>query len=226
MWLARLPGIISAVQIAAAGGAAPTFQSAASAFNDSTTNSITVTKPSGTVDGDFLIAAVCWGNSGWTISPPAGWSTINHANGVETTVGVFWKEASGEGANFTFTKTSTQKRVSAFVARYTGHAASPIDVSGAGNGESTGPDCPDVTTTVGNTRVLRIATWGKGSSNQTADPPGTTGRISENGSTNNGGTGVALADEEQASAGATGTAAHTLDGSEPWRCLSVVIAPA
>lgn len=74
------------------------------AFTAATT--IVLPKPTGTVDNDVMIAVVHSGlTSGQTITPPAGWTTLyNPGPNVSVgTIGVFYKLAASEGANFTFT---------------------------------------------------------------------------------------------------------------------------
>ena len=93
---------------AAAGGGAPNialnlaFSAVANGYE---TNTV-ITKPTGTVDGDFILVAVYWFNDG-TMTPAAGWSTIstfNHPNATFN-LGIYYKRASSEGANWTFTHT-------------------------------------------------------------------------------------------------------------------------
>jgi hypothetical protein len=88
-----------------------------------TTNStaITITKPTGTIYGDLLVAFVCSQNASsidniWT--GPAGWTEVNDIGNR----GVFWKVAGlAEPANYIFT-TSNNSPIYGFIAGF-GNAA-------------------------------------------------------------------------------------------------------
>lgn len=80
------------------------FRAAASTHNFYASTSVVVNKPTGTVDGDLMIAII-----GGTPSTLAGWTSIGSAaSGTSmNTVGAFWKKASGEGASYTWTITTS-----------------------------------------------------------------------------------------------------------------------
>jgi hypothetical protein len=132
----------------------------------STGASIVVTKPSGTVDGDLLIA-VGRAGSGASVTAPAGWTT--HASSLGTGSPLWTKIASGEGASYTFTQTAlaTSKVV---IVRVNGQASStPVDVA-AGVSGTAALVIPTVTPTGANRLLLQIASHhGAG----TWTPPGT-----------------------------------------------------
>lgn len=74
----------------------------ATAQNKATTTALTVTKPTGTVDGDLMVAMVCAaGAVTWT--PPAGWSTATSSSAsTDNSTCIFWKLAASEGASYAF----------------------------------------------------------------------------------------------------------------------------
>lgn len=83
-----------------------------------------VTKPTGTVDGDLLVAT--GGNSaGNTITAPAGWNV--HAGSLSTAAPLWWKIAASEPANYTFTVPGSGNTI-IVISRLDGHdPAAPID---------------------------------------------------------------------------------------------------
>lgn len=104
---------------AAAGGDTIDYRSSStsSSYQGGTPREIAVTKPSGTVDGDMLIAIIAddatdgtaWASTGWTIVS----DTDNQHNCT-----VLYKEASSEGASWTFSSTGTASDISVVVAAY------------------------------------------------------------------------------------------------------------
>jgi hypothetical protein len=81
--------------------------------------------PSGVVDGDLMVAHVRQ-QSGFTISPPAGWNT-----GVlgGTNSGMYWRLASSEPASYTWTSTGTGTWSGIIDAFYNVDQVTPIDVA-------------------------------------------------------------------------------------------------
>lgn len=153
-------GSISVVASASAPAQAD-FRSVATVAYSARTNTTVVT-PTGTVDGDILIAEVFIGNAGAvpTLTPPAGWTAI----GTNTSVAkggftgqfhMFWKRASTEGANYVFTHASASTQVS--IASYSGcvTTGSPIGAISSNTGTaSTTTTATGITTTANNSRVL------------------------------------------------------------------------
>jgi hypothetical protein len=71
--------------------------------------SIVINKPSGTVDGDVLLAVIEYDGRD-TVTAPGGWSLLHTANGgaANQKTSVYVKLASGEGASWTWSVASTQ----------------------------------------------------------------------------------------------------------------------
>ena len=92
---------------------------------------VTITKPTGTVDGDVMIAViVCTGGSGATITAPTGWTqrTLgNNLTNIKTQT--CFKVASGEGADYTWTF-DTDRNACGAIVTYSGvDIVDPMDNS-------------------------------------------------------------------------------------------------
>lgn len=214
------------------GGSSITFQQCTETSVSWNVNSINISKPSGTVAGDLLIAAfVSDGDS--TLSSPGGWTLIQGGGSSPTdntpSLGLWYKIAgASEPATYTFSSSSWEELYIAIL-RYTGHNpgapinASAIQNSTGNNGNST-PTAPSVTTTVDNCRILRIF-GADDDDNPYTSPGGHTERYSGQSGGGNGTCGGAGADTNQLLAGATGTAAFSMNTSEEWRAITIAIAP-
>jgi len=92
------------------------------------TGSFNVTKPSGLSVGDMLIAIVSISNTGGTITPPSGWTSLSldYSNDNMITAGYYKLADSGDVAasNFTFLTASDTVEYMYFCYRLTGTATS------------------------------------------------------------------------------------------------------
>ena len=95
------------------------LRASATAMNVSGTsaNSVTVTKPSQTADGDLMIAVTC-GPVG-TVTPPAGWTLMGTFTDTTVQSNLYKKIASSEGASYAFGFASSSA-VGAFVCSFMG----------------------------------------------------------------------------------------------------------
>jgi hypothetical protein len=200
---------------------------------------VTVTKPTGTAQGDLLIAAVSVdGDVRPSLSAVGGWNAI-HLGPIGPTSGmaaqtfaVYWKLAgAGEATSYTFNWTNNRQAY-AWVMRFTGHdATSPINASayqnGAGGSLLAIPS-PAVTTTIENALILRLG--GFDGRNITVDAPGlllhtpiTMDYSSFTASATSGGAGYV----NQTNTGNSGTSSftHTVIG-EDYTTVTIAIAPA
>jgi len=197
----------------------PVLETVSQATGGST---IVINTPAGTVPDDLLIAMVA-NNDGQPMTAPAGWTNIiQDGNGNDIQLAVFWKLAVvGEPASHTF-NVGTNFQTAGAIVRYSG-----IDISNPINAFSqvvaiNAPVCPSVTSTSNNNMVLRIAGLYADDSGFTI-PPGTTEIVREQASGFLFNTSVIAAEETQAVAGATGTAAYS-GPSEDNVAATVVIA--
>ena len=116
----------------------PTFRSASTADNASTT-SLSVTRPAGVVTGDALLAVVDVRGAP-TITAPAGWTLVRvDNNGTTLKQAVYIKIAgSTEATSYAWSFSSTQAAAATILAYVGVHATSPIDASSGGvNSSST-----------------------------------------------------------------------------------------
>ncbi|NOZ41159.1 MAG: hypothetical protein GXP24_13170 [Planctomycetes bacterium] len=206
------------------------FEELTEAQQSSNTTSISIAVPPGYTAGDLLIAAVATdGNQSGSLSPPAGWNTVLVAAGnSSTTLGVWWKLASAsESSSYDFTW-SGNERAYGWIMRFTGHdPANPIHATATGEGTSSSPIAPAVTTTVDGCLILRIGGFDdddvtNGDAGMSSHTTITAGE-SNNGSQSASG---AAAYQMQTTAGDSGIANFTLNGSEQHRTVTIAIAPA
>jgi hypothetical protein len=92
------------------------YETSATIAYNSRTNT-TISKPTGTVDGDFLLGVI-YVEDDIAVTLPAGWTlivTYDHPN-TPFDIVIAYKRASSEGANWTWTHASAS--TSGFVARF------------------------------------------------------------------------------------------------------------
>ena len=79
-------------------------------YSGGNTTSYVVNKPTGTVDGDFMV--MFWFDNSSTIAPTtlAGWTLLrsDSYNGATSSCSVYYKVASGEGSSYTWACTNTR----------------------------------------------------------------------------------------------------------------------
>lgn len=113
--------------------------SAGTAFAVATT--ITITKPTGTADGDLLVAAIGFESGSATVnSVPSGWNVLQTlARGGNGTITTFYKIAASEGASWQW-GLSDSAGVAGGCLRITGHAGV---ISQSDDGTDTNDDTGD-----------------------------------------------------------------------------------
>ncbi len=190
--------------------------------------SINVPKPSGTDEGDLLIAAVVTdGNESIDPTVPGDWTTISMASQDGVTLGAWWRIATAsEPATHSFTWGSDEQCY-AWMMRFTGHSPSnPIHASASSAGSSSSPSCPSVNTTIDNTLILRLG--GFDDDDITVDAPGLGGHTTITMDKSNSGSGTCSGGAgyvDLATAGPSGTASFSLTGTQEHRSITVAIAP-
>jgi cellulose synthase/poly-beta-1,6-N-acetylglucosamine synthase-like glycosyltransferase len=191
---------------------------------------VTVTKPTGTVEDDLLIAIMSHDSGFGTLGAPSGWTPI-----FDTLVSSFgctfraWYLIAGasEPAFYTFTSTDSDQLI-AGIMRFSGHDLNdPIDVSNTSTGTSNAPTAPSVTTTVDDALVLRV--FGTDDDYIFVDggyPSGHTGIFVRGSGGFSDETSIGAAYMTQASQGSTGSAAFSMTWPEDWAAATIAIAPA
>jgi hypothetical protein len=163
-----------------------------------------VTKPTGTVDGDLLIAIGILSGAGTITKPDASWNT--HANSQGAGAPLFWKIASGEPANYTFAVSSTFTSQILIVRVSGADLTTPIDVA-SGLVVASGTAAiviPSVTPSGANNLLLQLCVKLQ---NTTYTPPGTAAeRFDATSATQSA---VSAGGDEIVGAGATGTRTWT-----------------
>jgi RHS repeat-associated protein len=196
---------------ATATGVTPAFRSAASATTTGAT--LTLTKPTGVVANDVLIASIGLTPSSVAISPPAGWTLVrrtDNAGPTSNSLAVYYKVAgASEPASYAWGVSGAAFTVGG-VQAFTGvDTATPIDVeNGQATPAATTHATPGVTTTLANTMLVTAhafasaATW--------SPPAGMTESFDRPSGANNA-TGMAIEGNRvlQAVAGATGAKTAT-----------------
>lgn len=214
---------VSATATVASASSDPAAFGSIVATDNNTVTSYVMTKPSGVVSGNLLVAALAvYDSTTVTITPPAGWSAAapvaRRTTGNVINIFTFYKIAGGsEPSTYTFTNSVSRYTVGV-IARYTGaNATTPIDTNTSGNsGSGTTVTGTGITTTVANTRLICVtAGYNYGSST----PSGMTDRAAFDGVNH-------FFDQVAASAGSTGNRTGTQGGSDSWVAVMFAIRPA
>ncbi|HYF13257.1 MAG TPA: hypothetical protein VD928_03100, partial [Candidatus Paceibacterota bacterium] len=129
--------------------------------NDVIYSEVTLTKPSGVVSGDLLLASISI-NGGQpttaTTTHPSGWTLLAKTDN-DTHVGIltYWKIAgASEPSSYTWT-IGTQVRAVGGITRFTGVSTSnPIDVVASSTGRGTSAIAPSATTTQDGARIITV----------------------------------------------------------------------
>lgn len=147
------------------------------AFRSSTTNhtngatdvTITITKPTGTLDNDILIAVI----SGYIsaaasisamMNTPSGWTKLTNqdsSNNTTQDVGhtIFWKKASSEGASYTFTSSATVIQGGAVMAFSGASGSSPFNTFSTATSATTSATTPTAPSITGVNGTMLVAIY-------------------------------------------------------------------
>ena len=93
---------IDGVGAADSGGGSETISFRAQDSNTAASEEVTVTRPTGTTDGDILVAMVINDSTGEVTADTGTWTEISNV-GTGMNMSIFYKEASSEPASHTFT---------------------------------------------------------------------------------------------------------------------------
>jgi len=160
-----------ALEVEWTGDFRPRFETAATGTNSSS-STLTINKPSGTVSGDVLVASVAWSDG---ITPGAwsssGWTLVaqhDYNLSVDHSYASFYKVAGGsEPSSYTFSQTASGAELAGGIIRISG-AASVIAATASATGSNSNPD-PPASGTVASGNYLAVVTASGNNSTQT--PP-------------------------------------------------------
>ena len=190
------------------------YRSSNSASNSSS-SSVVITKPSGTVDNDVMLAIIN-ANNDTTITPPSGWNLIRSygydASLLTAKISTYYKVASSEGANYTFSLSGTVRNAGA-ISSFSGVKTSdPIDVENGRLGDVVDPIyTPSITTNNNNEYLVYLASFDDVTS-RTFTPDAAMTEAVDSASAS----GCQIAYESFPTAGATGTRTSTLSSGGTW----------
>ncbi|MDQ3870892.1 MAG: hypothetical protein M3301_04655, partial [Chloroflexota bacterium] len=184
-----------------------------------------ISKPTGVVAGDVLVAQVVNRGTG-AITPPSGWTSVRDSVQSTTHMTTFSRVAgAAEPLNYTFTSGNAYGKVGGISAWSGIDTTNPIDVSSGASGTGTSVTAPSVTTTKPSAPVLFLA--GHVGAVTYTPPVGMTDRWDLN---NAAGTYKATAegaDYVQATAGVTGAKTATASSAGGgWMAQLVALRPA
>jgi hypothetical protein len=211
---------------------APLWQAIATADTQAgAAASLTINKPAGTIDGDFLLAFIGKNTIDDDVTAPAGWTKIEHTSRddlvTDTSLTSFRKFASAEGASYVFTTVASVRMFGSIHRISAVDTTTPVDVVGENTGDSTDPIAPSITTTVANT--LKICACAQANAVDVAyvPPANYTERADQFSGDVMGVTGE-VATRPQNASGASGTA--TMDSDQPaasdWCAQHIALRPA
>lgn len=220
-----MPSTLGVMGVMQARSVAPIFMSVATqASVTGSTTSIVQAKPSGLVDGDYMLALVMTQN---TVTPPTvgahAWTLI--ATSIDATQKIYGKVASGEPANSTWVSSgSTLGRWNVHTMRY--GSCSGVDVTGtfkASPAQNT-MAWAAITTTVPNTLAVHTCFQTTAVNVVSPAPTAATTRVIDNGTS--GARGIISDMAGPASAGVYSAKSGSVSASSiRWDCVLVMLKP-
>lgn len=215
--------------------AVPVVETTSSVEVTTASTSVTVTKPTGTADGDYLVAFVAAdrGSSGYPTAAPSGWTQIaQDASGAGSTHAACTAYAKTAGASEPADYTWTLP--SAYLAVATMHRVSGVDTDAAINASATATDSntqnhdsASVTTDTADCLVLRAAAFDGGSALIVTVPSGETELANPASTAATAGNQLSVSSSSRATAGSTGTGQFTSDkvAGDHWASVTLAIKP-
>lgn len=186
---------------------------------------VTVTKPTGTVDGDLLLALVATGSVG-TVTTPSGWTLEQSAASGSSHAYLFSKVAVSEGASFSFT-TPDNNIISAGVTAIKGPAiVTPVGAKAVqSNGSSTTATAPTITPLANSLIGLLVASFGATPTTSGYGIVTSSPTFVEEYDTAANGIGIAAAFGLRSAATATGTGTATLSSAATSIGMLISVSP-
>lgn len=205
--------------MAAAGATAPsniTFVASASTQTPSSGTTLTINKPTGTVDGDLMIAfMLLTSGSILTWTGDTGWTEVADQN-QKPSLRVAYKIASSEGSSYTFTASNTFNQASGAILTYRGAVYDAIG-SFANNSNPLVPTGPSAA--LNNSKLIAII-GREGVSQTYSDDSGLmTSRVVDNDAT----APLYVAYDQTVNAGATGTKSFTNSGGNSTNSVAIML---
>ena len=197
-------------------GTAPNFIAFTSNGNGVGTASLTINKPSNTVENNLMVAVINIVSTNQTVTAPSGWSEINNKTASDHRSYVFYKVVgNNEASSYAFNFSGNVSSRGVILTYANGDIFSPIGAQDGITGTTGGGALytPSVTSTKNNSTILRIGTY-EDSDDTISFDNGETSRANVNyiGAT---GDSIRIFDKVQASAGVTGTSTDTGDSAPP-----------
>lgn len=200
--------------------------------------SVVITKPSGLIVGDLLVAIIPYQDGGITVSAPGGWTTITATTDGNLGIAKFWKLATSTetaATNFTFTITGGTIQTAGGLLRIDGHSfGNPIWTS-AGDGVVSNTPTPyfanTITPAVANSLLIMAVVCIQGQGNQssyavvTSNPTWT--EIFDFNTASNGGMSFSLATATRSQTTATGNSSvsSTVGATADWTGIIIAVTP-
>lgn len=184
---------------------------------------LTINVPTGVQDGDVMIAFLRCGTAALTMPALTGWTSLDIFNtaGQNPSGRSYFRIASSEPASYTWATSSLTVATAGSIIAYSGtDATTPINQHGAFNRQASNsaPAANSITSTVDGCKILYIV-GSPGSMGTFTPPAGYTNESPGTIST------IFLADIDQASQGATGTATATITSAAATIAQLVALAP-
>jgi hypothetical protein len=207
------------------------FRAVATNTATSSPSSVTITKPTGTVDNDVMLAGLsCDGGS---ITPPAGWTLVQSlpSTDADQIFEVYRKVAASEGANYQFNLSGVFEVVGAIVSYSGCDTTTPVNQSSerAGGSDEADPQTVVATAITPSVNDCMIVYFGSVDLTNTATvtwthPGGYTERVDEDGA--NGLCPLNVAELLQTSAVSTGAVSAVADNnnSRTGETLAILVA--
>jgi hypothetical protein len=174
--------------------------------------SISITKPTGTIQNDVMIANIyCGGSGNITVTPPSGWTLVSQTSVTGQIMATYFKVAgASEPSSYSWSVSGGQQNQGGITTYYGVDTSNPINAySNQSNSASTSYTAPSVTTTVNNTMLVGAFGAKAGGTSNTVTPPSGFTELYDIGQNNNGPACLESSDYVQASAGASGNKVAT-----------------
>lgn len=210
--------------------AAPAVSASTKVSGTSSDSSITLIKPTGTVDGDLVLIIAhgdesIAGVADYTVSTFADvFASIKGGATAGASCKVLYKVASGEGASWSVARSGGSGNWGAIAIRMTHGSGSPaIDTYATSTSASAEPICPTLTTGADECRIVRGTTWNE-SKTLTAIPTSTT-QIQWNDLSSNDGNTIYNDTAVATSGSAAGTATYDISSATQVANFTISIKP-